>query len=256
MWAAWKVQALDPVRLLMTLGASPSSVDNVHGNTPLHWSILARNTACINTLIFKGKASLDIPNLRGETPLKMLQQHVGAVWLGDKITERVKDLTKQQTHAKKGRRCFLRIKSDKRMHFWIMATLPFFFFYGTGQILSINTYFIVKLFFVGCLYAVASMIGRWVFNDQLLTLLPLSIYIATKVSWVSAECGRKTIKNSFLLDLVLHHMAHLFLANCINIHHPPISGLLLRSLVFLPQVMARRPRHHKTHHGHAFQNNH
>lgn len=35
MWAAWKVQALDPVRLLMTLGASPSSFDHTHGNTPL-----------------------------------------------------------------------------------------------------------------------------------------------------------------------------------------------------------------------------
>lgn len=53
MWAAWKVQALDPVRLLMTLGASASSYDHTHGNTPLHWSILARNTVCISTLIFK-----------------------------------------------------------------------------------------------------------------------------------------------------------------------------------------------------------
>lgn len=31
MWAAWKIQALDPVRLLMTLGASGSMVDHTHG---------------------------------------------------------------------------------------------------------------------------------------------------------------------------------------------------------------------------------
>lgn len=112
----------------------------------------------------------------------MLQQHLGSAWLGDKITEKVKDLTKQQNHAKKGRRCLLRLKSDKRLHFWTMASLPFIFFYGTGQILSINTLFIIKLFLVGCLYAVASTIGRWMFDDKLLTLLPLSIYLATKVS--------------------------------------------------------------------------
>lgn len=181
MWAAWKVQALDPVRLLMTLGANSSLPDHTHGNTPLHWSILARNTVCINTLIFKGKSSLDIPNLRGETPLKMLQQHIGSLWLGDKITERVKDLTKQQNLAKNGRRCLLRLKSDKRLHFWTMAALPFLFFYLTGLILSLSTFFFIKLFLVGCLYAIASAIGRWIFDDQLLTLLPLSIYLATKV---------------------------------------------------------------------------
>lgn len=124
---------------------------------------------------------MDIQNLRGDTPLKMLQQHVGAPWLGQKITERVKDLTQQQNHAKRGRRCLLRLTSDKRLRFWTMVGLPFFFFYATGQIISIDTLFIIRLFIVACLYAVASTIGRWMFDEKLLTLLPLSIYIATKL---------------------------------------------------------------------------
>lgn len=53
MWASWKVCALDPVRLLLTLGANPSLVDTSHGNTALHWAILARNTTAISTLILK-----------------------------------------------------------------------------------------------------------------------------------------------------------------------------------------------------------
>lgn len=53
MWAAWKVSALDPVRLLLTLGANPSLADNTHGNTALHWAVLARNPIAITTLIFK-----------------------------------------------------------------------------------------------------------------------------------------------------------------------------------------------------------
>lgn len=112
----------------------------------------------------------------------MLQQHLGSVWLGDKINEKVKELTQQQNHAKRGRRCMLRLTSDKRLRFWTMVSLPFLFFYATGQLISINTFFIIKIFLIGCLYAVASTIGRWMFDEQLLTLLPLSIYLATKVS--------------------------------------------------------------------------
>lgn len=53
MWASWKISALDPVRLLLTLGANPSMVDHTHGNTALHWAILARNATAISTLILK-----------------------------------------------------------------------------------------------------------------------------------------------------------------------------------------------------------
>lgn len=55
MWCAWKIVALDPVRLLITLGANTRVVDHTHGNTALHWAILARNTAAIATLILKVK---------------------------------------------------------------------------------------------------------------------------------------------------------------------------------------------------------
>jgi palmitoyltransferase ZDHHC13/17 len=120
-------------------------------------------------------------SILGETPLKMLQQHMGAEWLGDKINDKVKELSRQQNHAKRGRRCLLRLKSDKRLQFWTMVALPFLFFYAVGLIVAINTYFVIKVFLVGCLYAVASTIGRWMFDDKLLTLLPLSIYLATKV---------------------------------------------------------------------------
>lgn len=61
MWAAWKVSAIDPVRLLLTLGANCSLADNTHGNTALHWAILARNTTTISTLIFKVRIDVFTP---------------------------------------------------------------------------------------------------------------------------------------------------------------------------------------------------
>lgn len=51
MWACWKVSAVDPARLLLSLGASPHPRDTSHGNTALHWAILARNATAISTLV-------------------------------------------------------------------------------------------------------------------------------------------------------------------------------------------------------------
>lgn len=70
---------------------------------------------------------------------------------------------------------------DKRIRWWTMVTLPFLFFYFTGLIFDSSTAFVIKILLVGLLYIVASTIGRVMFDDQLLTLLPLSIYCATKI---------------------------------------------------------------------------
>lgn len=51
MWSCWKASAVDPTRLLITLGASTGLTDLSHGNTALHWAIMARNMNAITTLI-------------------------------------------------------------------------------------------------------------------------------------------------------------------------------------------------------------
>lgn len=42
-------------------------------------------------LYIQGNASLDIPNHRGATPLGMLQNNPNAVWIGSKVSERVRE---------------------------------------------------------------------------------------------------------------------------------------------------------------------
>lgn len=51
MWAAWRVAGVDPARLLLSLGADPRPADAAHGNTALHWAILARNSTAVSTLV-------------------------------------------------------------------------------------------------------------------------------------------------------------------------------------------------------------
>lgn len=71
------------------LGASHSLTDNIHGNTALHWAIIAKNNTAIRTLVHYG-ASLDIPNFQNETPMTLLGPHIGAAWLGHKFSHEIR----------------------------------------------------------------------------------------------------------------------------------------------------------------------
>lgn len=203
-----QVCGLDPVRLLLTLGANPSLVDHTHGNTALHWAILARNSVAINTLVLKSRASLDVPNLRGETPATMLDTHSGAVWISAKVMNRVRETlatsrirgissmnrntTGSGSTATAGTNSVIHnllynrsslvalLKHDKRLRWWSMVACPFTAFYLAGVVFTINTLYIVKLFLLTCLYAVFYMIGKTLFDEHLMSLLPLSVYLATK----------------------------------------------------------------------------
>lgn len=58
---------------------------------------------------FQGKASLDIANLRGDTPLKMLQLNTGSIWIGQKVMDRIRE--EGQVHQR--RNFLLRLTLDK-----------------------------------------------------------------------------------------------------------------------------------------------
>lgn len=76
----------------------------------------------------------------------------------------------------------------QRVRWYAMAATPFLTFYVAGLIFSADTLFIIKLFLLACLYGVAHTIGKTMFDDHLMTLLPLSVYMATKlwfyVTWL------------------------------------------------------------------------
>ncbi|XP_057672728.1 palmitoyltransferase Hip14 [Diorhabda carinulata] len=174
MWAVWKVCSLDPTRLLLTLGASVNIIDH-QGNTALHWAILSRNASAISTLILQGHASLYTPNNRGETPLSMLQAQVGSIWVSPKVSDVIKEHSESKSNN-----IFYRITHDKRMRWWCMVGTPFMAFYIAGAILGTNLIVIIKVFLLVCLYIVIHYAAQVLYDDRLMSLLPLSIYISTK----------------------------------------------------------------------------
>ncbi|XP_026765096.2 palmitoyltransferase Hip14 [Galleria mellonella] len=202
MWASWKVAAVDPARLLLTLGASTRPTDRSHGNTALHWAILARNTTAISTLILYGDASLDVPNLRGVTPLAMLQSSADSLWVGSKVSDKIKE----HTLATNKRNIFRRLTYDKKFRWWCVVVMPFLAFYLTGLVLEMEALYILKLFILICFFALLHFVSNLLFDDELKNIFPLSVYLATKIwfyiTWAvfvwSAVSGAATL--GFLLS--------------------------------------------------------
>jgi len=70
-----------------------------------------------------------------------------------------------------------------------MCATPFLIFYIVGLIFSADLLYIIKFFLLGCIYAIGHTIGRTLFDEYLMSLLPLSCYMATKlwfyVTWLA-----------------------------------------------------------------------
>ncbi|XP_009635359.1 palmitoyltransferase ZDHHC13 [Egretta garzetta] len=73
MLSAQKAVGPEPTRFLLKFNPSLNAVDNVQKNTALHWAITSGNTSAVDLLLEAG-ASLDIKNLKGETPLDLAYQ--------------------------------------------------------------------------------------------------------------------------------------------------------------------------------------
>lgn len=62
-----------------------------------------------------------------------------------------------------------------------MVGTPFMAFYCAGAILGTNLIILIKIFLLLCLYIVLHYAGQILYDDRLMSLLPLSIYLSTKI---------------------------------------------------------------------------
>lgn len=89
----------------------------------------------------------------------------------------------------------------QRLRFWCMVSIPFIVFYAVGTILQSNLVYISKVALIVCGYIMISFIGRYICDDRLMFYLPISIYLATKVSISSSEIMKICKGKSFHLRL-------------------------------------------------------
>nr|XP_045618619.1 palmitoyltransferase Hip14-like [Procambarus clarkii] len=172
--------SLDPTRLLLTFGASTSMADRLHGNTALHWAVIAKNHMAVSVLVNHG-ANVDIANSQGESAYSLIMKRK-TQWLDKKVLEKLQEMQKSARNI-----CY-RISNDKSLRYWTMMGTPFLVFYVIGLILKLNLYYVLKLGLFTALYIVVYGISRILFDERLMTVMPMAVYLATKfwcyVTWV------------------------------------------------------------------------
>ncbi|XP_026679261.1 palmitoyltransferase Hip14-like [Diaphorina citri] len=179
MWSAYKVFSLDPTRLLITFGASTTIQDKIHGNVALHWAIYAKNHVAITTLV-SHTSSLEIPNAQGLTPFMLLEENIGAPWLGKATVDKITEL---KDHYNTQQNIIHRFSKSKTTRARYMFALPFVMFGLIGFIFQAQIAYMAKLALFISLYIVMQVIGTVMFDERLFKILPLPVYFATKF-WI------------------------------------------------------------------------
>lgn len=173
MWSAYRISTNDPTRLLITLGASLNLTDGKHKNTALHWAVYSRNSNAVS-LLLKAGADITIPNGVGDTPLDMANK-LQISWLMPRLSEVV-----QEKEIRESRNLIFRLKNDKRVRYWAMMSAPFVVYYVLGYTFNSDMTYVSKLMTLLLLLLVVILASRFVFDDRLHHVLPISIYLATK----------------------------------------------------------------------------
>uniref|UniRef100_A0A2P2I5D9 Palmitoyltransferase n=1 Tax=Hirondellea gigas TaxID=1518452 RepID=A0A2P2I5D9_9CRUS len=181
MWSAYRVTSVDPTRLLLTFGASVSTGDRLHGNTALHWAVQAKNSVAASVLINNGGACIDTPNAQGFSVYSLVMKRK-TQWLDKKLLDKLQESQKLQ------RNILFRFFRDKKLRYWSMMLSPVLIFYIVGLIFQLNLLYLIKLALFVALYVLVYGASLLLFDDRLMTVMPMAVYLATKfwfyVTWV------------------------------------------------------------------------
>ena len=190
----------DPTRLFITFGASLSLCDNRHRNTALHWAVFSRNSTAVSLLLRAG-ANIHAKNGAGDTPLDMAKR-LNIVWITHRLQEsynKERVLTSCNLFGKQ-----IRIPSikDKSFRLWLMYGSPFILYLLLGQVFDSELTFAVKtiLFLILCL--ICYTLVRFIFDDRMYNILPISIYLSTKF-WLYVTFITYYFQSIFKLNKIL-----------------------------------------------------
>ncbi|KAK2704545.1 hypothetical protein QYM36_016821 [Artemia franciscana] len=174
MWAVGLVDGVDPCRLLLSCGASPSIQDKLYGNTAIHWAIIAGNKTAIHLMI-NYNPNMDIPNYQGVTPFAQLVLE-RPKWLNHKVFGRLVD----KYVPKKDRGYVGRIKDSKRIRKYSMVGLPFTVLLLLGCLFNADSTYLVKSILLGVIALFVHLIAKYLFDDNAINIVPISSYLSTK----------------------------------------------------------------------------
>ncbi|XP_012874996.1 PREDICTED: palmitoyltransferase ZDHHC13 [Dipodomys ordii] len=153
MLSAYKVIGSEPTGFLLKFNPSLNVVDKVHQNTPLHWAVASGNVNAVDKLLEAG-SSLDIRNVKGETPLDMALQNKNQL-----IIHMLKTEAKTRVNQK-----FKLWKWLQKCELFLLLMLSVITMWAVGYILDFNSdSWLLKGCLLVTLFFLTSLFPRYVY---------------------------------------------------------------------------------------------
>ncbi|KGL94319.1 Palmitoyltransferase ZDHHC13, partial [Charadrius vociferus] len=175
MLSAQKVIGPEPTRFLLKFNPSLNAVDNVQKNTALHWAITSGNTSAVDLLLEAG-ASLDIKNVKGETPLDLAYQSLNRF-----MVYMVKE--EERMRSRRNNR-LLKIVEKYELFLLLASSLTLMWAVGYVMNLSSDSWLLKGGLLLFLLFGMALFVRQFV-GLKNLRYLPTA-FLLSSVFWMSA----------------------------------------------------------------------
>ncbi len=196
---AYRCTNVDPARLLLNLGASPSLSDSVHHNSPLHWACVAKNIGAIGLLMQKAPSTARLTNGRKETPLDIVERHMeeqrkqpqqgghghhghGHGRFGFMLPRRLIVKMENENRTKQRQMSMLsRIRDNPKYRLYMMCTIPAVVLFGMSAVFASSHDWMAKAGLILLVYVYTNAVSNLFFDERLMQILPLAIYLTSKM---------------------------------------------------------------------------
>ncbi|XP_006754045.1 PREDICTED: palmitoyltransferase ZDHHC13 [Myotis davidii] len=173
MLSAHKVLGPEPTGFLLKFNPSLNVVDKIHQNTPLHWAVAAGNVTAVDKLLEAG-SSLDIRNVKGETPLEMALQSKNRL-----IIHMLKTEAKMRANKK-----FRLWRWLQKCELFLLLMLSVITMWAVGYILDFNSdSWLLKGCLLITLLFLTSLFPRFLFGYKCLVYLP-TVFLLSSIFWI------------------------------------------------------------------------
>lgn len=177
MLSAHKIIGVEPTRFLLKFNPCVNAVDNVEKNTALHWAILAGNVNAVDLLLEAG-ASLDIKNVKEETPLDLAGQIQNRLFIHI-LTEESKMRARRTSR-------FLRILGENEFLILLVSSLTLIWTIGFVLDLDSDSW-LLKGSLLACISITISLCARQFVGLNKLKYFPEAFMLGS-IIWIAVTC--------------------------------------------------------------------
>ncbi|NXC27195.1 ZDH13 Palmitoyltransferase, partial [Campylorhamphus procurvoides] len=174
MLTAQKALGPEPTSFLLKFNPSLNAVDNVQKNTALHWAITSGNISAVDLLLEAG-ASLDVKNVKGETPLDLAYQSQNHF-----MVYMIKE--EERMRSRKNNRL---LKIVEKYELFLMLASSLALVWAIGYIMNLNSdSWLLKGVLLVCLLFGMALFVRQLVGLKNLRYLPTA-FLLSSVFWMS-----------------------------------------------------------------------